>query len=51
VLDFTFGDPREMAPEAYVSALQTAITPQREDWFAYKMYEPAAQEAAAASLG
>ena len=50
VLDFTFGDPREMAPEAYVSALQTALTPQREDWFAYKQYEPAAQEAAAASL-
>jgi aspartate aminotransferase len=40
-----------MAPEAYVSALRTAITPQREDWFASKEYEPAAQEAAAASLG
>ena len=50
-LDFTFGDPREMPPAAYVSALQTALTPQREDWFAYKQYEPAAQEAAAASLG
>jgi aspartate aminotransferase len=51
VLDFTFGDPREMPPEAYVSTLRTALAPQREDWFAYKMYEPAAQEAAAASLG
>src|SRR5215217_6942310 len=50
MLDFTFGDPREMPPEAYVSALRTAATPKREDWFAYKMYEPAAQEAAAASL-
>jgi len=50
VLDFTFGDPREMAPEAYVSALQTALTPQHEGWFAYKMYEPAAQQAAATSL-
>ena len=50
VLDFTFGDPREMPPEAYVSALQTAAVPQNEAWFAYKMYEPAAQEAAAASL-
>ena len=49
-LDFTFGDPREMPPAAYVSALQTALTPQRVDWFAYKTYEPAAQEAAAASL-
>jgi aspartate aminotransferase len=51
VLDFTFGDPREMAPEAYISALRTAITPQHAAWFAYKEYEPAAQEAAAASLG
>lgn len=50
VLDFTFGDPREMPPEAYVSALRTALTPQHENWFAYKQYEPAAQEAAAASL-
>ena len=50
VLDFTFGDPREMAPQAYVSALRTAVTPQDEGWFAYKMYEPAAQEVAAASL-
>jgi aspartate aminotransferase len=50
VLDFTFGDPREMPPEAYVSALRTALTPQHGGWFAYKMYEPAAQEAAAASL-
>ena len=51
VLDFTFGDPREMPPQAYVSALRTAVTPQDAGWFAYKMYEPAAQEAAAASLG
>src|SRR5829696_8562586 len=51
VLDFTFGDPREMPPEAYVTALRTALTPQHEGWFAYKQYEPAAQEAAAASLG
>ena len=27
------------------------FTPQHEGWFAYKKYEPAAQEAAAASLG
>src|SRR5215217_2606092 len=50
VLDFTFGDPREMPPQAYVSALQTALAPQHGAWFAYKMYEPAAQEAAAISL-
>ncbi len=50
ILDFTFGDPREMPPAAYVSALQTALVPQHAGWFAYKTYEPAAQEAAAASL-
>lgn len=50
VLDFTFGDPREMPPAAYVATLRDALTPHGEDWFAYKMYEPAAQEAAAASL-
>ena len=50
LLDFTFGDPREMPPAAYVSALQAAVVPQHEGWFAYKMYEPAAQAAAAASL-
>ena len=50
MLDFTFGDPREMPPEAYVSALQHAAIPQNAGWFAYTMYEPAAQEAAAASL-
>jgi aspartate aminotransferase len=50
-LDFTFGDPREMPPQAYVSALQAAAVPQHEGWFAYQMYQPAAQEAAAASLG
>jgi aspartate aminotransferase len=51
VLDFTFGDPREMPSEAYVSALRSALTPQHGGWFAYTMYDPAAQEAAAASLG
>lgn len=50
MLDFTFGDPREMPPEAYVSALQAAAVPQNAAWFAYKMYEPASQEAAAASV-
>ena len=39
VLDFTFGDPREMPPEAYVSTLRTALIPQRADWFASKQDE------------
>ena len=51
VLDFTFGDPREMPSAAYVSALREAAIPRNEAWFAYKLYEPAAQQAAAASLG
>jgi aspartate aminotransferase len=40
VLDFTFGDPREMPAEAFVSALRTAVTPRHEGWFAYTMYDP-----------
>jgi aspartate aminotransferase len=50
ILDFTFGDPREFPPDAYVAALREAAIPQDAAWFAYKWYEPAAQEAAAASL-
>ncbi len=50
ILDFTFGDPREFPPDAYVAALRAAAVPQNEAWFAYTWYEPAAQEAAAASL-
>jgi aspartate aminotransferase len=49
-IDFTFGDPREIAPEAYVSALREAAIPRNPEWFAYLFYHPAAQEAAAASL-
>jgi len=49
-LDFTLGDPHEMPSAAYVSALQDALTPENELWFAYKMNEPAAQRAAATSL-
>jgi aspartate aminotransferase len=50
VIDFTFGDPREMPPQAYVTALEDAVTPRHEGWFAYTWYEPEAQQAAAASL-
>lgn len=49
-LDFTFGDPREMPPPVYVSTLQEALIPRNEGWFAYKMHEPQAQQAAATSL-
>lgn len=49
--DFTFGDPREVAPREYVEALRDAAIPQNESWFAYQMYQEEAQQAAAASLG
>jgi aspartate aminotransferase len=49
-LDFTFGNPHEMPPAAYVETLQAALIPRAKDWFAYKQYVPAAQEAAAAAL-
>lgn len=50
VIDFTFGNPHDMPPSAYVDALRQALIPQDKDWFAYKDYVPAAQEAAAAAL-
>jgi aspartate aminotransferase len=50
LLDFTFGDPHEMPSEAYVSSLREATIPRNEGWFAYQMYLPSAQEAAAAGL-
>ena len=50
LLDFTIGDPHEMPPDAYVAALREAAIPRNETWFAYKWYEPEAQQAAAASL-
>ena len=50
LLDFTFGDPREMAPAQYVAALHDAIIPRNERWFAYTFYDPDAQAAAAAGL-
>jgi aspartate aminotransferase len=50
VLDFIFGDPREMPSGAYVAALQQATIPQNPGWFDYKWYERPAQEAVATSL-
>ena len=51
ILDFTFGDPREIASDAYVAALREAAVPQDESWFAYTWSKPEAQQAAASSLG
>ncbi len=50
-LDFTVGDPREMASDAYVASLRDAAVPQHESWFAYTFSKPEAQQAAATSLG
>lgn len=53
IIDFTFGNPHDMPPDAYVATLRAAVTPRNKDWFAYKQYkqyEPAAQAAAAAGL-
>ncbi|HET7056536.1 MAG TPA: aminotransferase class I/II-fold pyridoxal phosphate-dependent enzyme [Thermomicrobiales bacterium] len=50
IADFTFGNPHDMPMPEYVDALRAAANPQDPDWFGYKDYVPAAQEAAAASL-
>ncbi|MBB6390033.1 aminotransferase class I/II-fold pyridoxal phosphate-dependent enzyme [Microbacterium thalassium] len=49
-LDFTFGNPHEMALPGLVDALRSNIEPQTFEWFAYKANEPPAQETVAAGL-
>lgn len=48
--DFVAGNPQELAPTAYVDAILEASHPRDPTWFAYKSSEPAARDAAAASL-
>jgi len=50
VCDFAFGNPQEMPLPAFTAALQRWSVPLNKDWYAYKMSEPAACEAVAASL-
>jgi aspartate aminotransferase len=50
IADFTFGNPHERPLEGVVQAFQTWSAPRANDWYAYKMSERSAQEAAAASL-
>jgi aspartate aminotransferase len=50
ISDFVVGNPHEMPLPSYVEALRRQIEPRSADWFAYKMSEPVAQEAVAASL-
>jgi aspartate aminotransferase len=50
IADFVVGNPHEMPLPEYVDAVRECLEPRRDDWFAYKMSEPTAQEAIAASL-
>ncbi|RXZ72442.1 aminotransferase class I/II-fold pyridoxal phosphate-dependent enzyme [Agromyces albus] len=50
VLDFTFGDPHDPPSTAYVEILREALVPQHELWFAYRIGDPKAIEAATESL-
>jgi aspartate/methionine/tyrosine aminotransferase len=49
-LDFTFGNPHELAVPGFAAALRAQIEPQSVDWFAYKTSEGEAQEAISAAL-
>ncbi|WP_127792310.1 aminotransferase class I/II-fold pyridoxal phosphate-dependent enzyme [Agromyces sp. LHK192] len=50
VLDFTFGDPHDLASDEYVEALREAAVPRHELWYAYNFGDRAATEAATESL-
>lgn len=50
ICDFTLGNPHQMPQDAYVQALQAAVTPRDDQWFAYKTNQVDAREAAADSL-
>src|SRR5215831_18562889 len=50
VANFMFGNPHDMAPQAYVDALLAGSSPKDEDWFAYKMNEENVVAVVAASL-
>ena len=49
-LDFTFGNPHEMALPGLPAAMRAQVEPQSVDWFAYKTSERSAQEVVAAGL-
>lgn len=51
IADFTFGNPHDLPLPGVVDAIRASAAPHATDWYAYKMSEPAAQAAAAASLG
>ncbi|WP_136706473.1 aminotransferase class I/II-fold pyridoxal phosphate-dependent enzyme [Agromyces sp. H66] len=49
-LDFTFGNPHEMALPGLTNAMRAQLEPRSVDWFAYKTNERPAQEAVSAGL-
>ncbi|WP_344096870.1 aminotransferase class I/II-fold pyridoxal phosphate-dependent enzyme [Microbacterium deminutum] len=49
-LDFTFGNPHEMALPGFSAALRAQVEPRSVDWFAYKTSEREAQEVVTAGL-
>src|SRR5688572_28975353 len=49
-LDFTFGNPHEMALSGLTDAMRAQLDPRSVDWFAYKTNERPAQEAVAEGL-
>ncbi len=49
-LDFTFGNPHEMALAGLTGAMRAQLEPRSVDWYAYKTNERPAQEAVAAGL-
>jgi aspartate aminotransferase len=49
-LDFTFGNPHELALRGLTAAMQAQVEPRSVDWFAYKTSERLAQETVAAGL-
>jgi aspartate/methionine/tyrosine aminotransferase len=49
-LDFTFGNPHELALPGLTSAMQAQIEPRSVEWYAYKTSERLAQETVAVGL-
>ena len=49
-LDFTFGNPHELALPGLVAAMRAQLEPQSADWFAYRTSERSAQEAVSEGL-
>jgi aspartate aminotransferase len=51
VANFALGNPQEMPLPDLVSALRDVLEPLDKNWFAYKMNEPASQQAIADAIG